>query len=185
MSKTLFSAAIVTALFMAVSNAQAQTPDVLTRLYKCKSIAEDAARLTCYDAQVGHVETAQQTGDLVAIDREAAEEIQRDSFGFNIPSLPKINLFNRANKDKSARRAKVEFADISLPLKSTRVMGNGKTRFYLENGQVWDQTQNASQRIPKLKKEGGNVLLIKKASMGSFMGRVNGKGAGIRMKRRE
>jgi len=182
-SKTiLLSAGLIASAAILPSTASGQTPDVLAKLYECKALTDNAARLNCYDAAAGRVEAAQQTGELVAIDREAAEEIQRDSFGFNIPSLPKISLFNRANKDKKdAPSAKADFDEVVFPIKSVRKMNNGRVKFYLENGQVWQQTQD--KRVPKIRSGQTYSLQIKKAALGSFMGRVNGKGSGIRIKR--
>ncbi len=181
MTKMLFSAAIVTTAFMLTPGAQAQTPDILSDLYQCKTLSDNAARLACYDEKVGRVETAQETGELVAIDREAAEEIQRESIGFNIPSLPKINIFNRVNKDKATPRAKVEFDGATLNIKSTRIKADGKMRFYMDNGQIWDQSD--TRRMRPFNKSAENTLVIEKAALGSFLARINGKGGTFRVRR--
>ncbi len=151
------------------------TPQVLTQLYKCKQIVDDAARLTCYDAGVGRVEKAQKTGELVAIDREAAKEIKRESFGFNIPSLPKISFpsFGDDDDDKSALTV--------LQIKRSKKKARGDYIFYTENDQVWEQVDGLGlRRVPR---GADNELHVRKAAMGSFLARVNGQGASIRVRR--
>lgn len=185
-SKTmLLSAGLIASAVILPSTASGQTPDVLTKLYECKALTDNTARLNCYDSAAGRVEAAQQTGELVAIDREAAEEIQRESFGFNIPSLPKLNIFNRGNKDApDVKKVKIEkptFTSVSLPIESVRTMSNGRVKYYLKNGQVWQQTE--TKRMGKYKSKQDNVLFIEKGAFGSYFGRVNNKGAKTRVKR--
>lgn len=170
----------------AIASAQSadQTPDVLKKLYSCKDIAAPMERLACYDSSVGRVESAQETGELVAIDREAAEEIKKESFGFNIPSLPKIGFLSRRPDTNSGAVADETSDDrIILAIDRIKTLPRGEIRFYLQNGQIWQQ--NSKTRISKLKKGQENFLHIRKASVGSYLAQVNGKGPGMRIKRRE
>jgi len=71
-----------------------------------------------------------------------------------------------------------------LPLQiHRRIRSRGYLRFYLENGQVWDQTQPA--RVRHLGQESPDMLVIKNAAMGSFLARVNGKAPKMRVRRVE
>jgi len=153
------------------------TPDVLSQLYKCKQLTDDAARLACYDTGVGRVEQAQETGELVAIDRQAAEEIKRESFGFKIPSLPKIGFPSFGNDDDKADTTTI------LKLARTRKKARGDYYFYTENGQIWEQVDGAGLRRPP--RGDDNTLHIRKAAIGSFLAQVNGTGPGIRVRRIE
>jgi len=77
-----------------------------------------------------------------------------------------------------------EVRDITLGLRSTKEFGGSKkTRFYLDNGQVWDQLDTRRVRIPKDKAGRTNTVEIRKASLGSYLLRVNGEGAAIRVRR--
>ena len=183
MTKVFLTAAVFAGLILPVT-AGAQTPDVLTKLYGCKTITDSAARLACYDENIGVVETAQETGDLIAIDKAGAQEIQRESFGFNIPSIPKLGLFKRDKSDApSVDKDNDGFETVTLEIKSAKKLANGRHMFTLTNGQVWMQTEAA--RVPLISKKRTNMMRIKKASLGSFMAQINGAGRGLRVKRVE
>lgn len=169
----------VIAVLTVCSASNAQTPDVVTKIYQCKSITDSKARLACYDDSVGRLEAAEKAGDIVTIDKEAAESIERDSFGFKMPNLTKLGLF----KGDGDKPKKAKFETVVLPIKSMRIRGNRKfARFTLENGQVWDQTYETR----KLKlADGENVLVIRKAALGSFLARINDTGPQIRVRRVE
>lgn len=94
------------------STAQAQSAK-LDDLLKCQSIELDADRLACFDEKVGAFSDAANKGEIVAVEKETIKDIERDSFGFNLPSIPRLSrLFgvkgeggkaeNDNNNDKSA-----------------------------------------------------------------------------------
>lgn len=152
-----------------------KTPEVLESLFACKTIENPEERLACYDEGVGRVEQAQSSGDLVAIDKQAAEQIKRESFGFNIPSLPKI-AFPKLGSDDSLDET------VILTIERYRVSARNKYTFYMDNGQVWEQVDGEVRRKPR----GSNQTLhIRPAALGSFIAQINGKGSGIRVRRRE
>ena len=77
-----------------------------------------------------------------------------------------------------------EVRELVLGLRSTKEFGGSKkTRFYLDNGQVWDQQGSRRVRIPKEKNSRKNTVEIRKAALGSYLLRVNGEGAAIRVRR--
>src|SRR5262245_40795558 len=92
------------ALALTIGTAAAQTapaaPGALDSVYACRSIQTEAERLACYDAAVGRLQQAQTSGDIVAVDRQQAQQIRREAFGFQLPSLPQ--LFNRGGSSASA-----------------------------------------------------------------------------------
>ena len=73
--------------------------------------------------------------------------------------------------------------EVTLDIRKTTEFGHKKTRFFMANGQVWEQTDGNKVRIPKVRNEELNTADISKASLGSFFLRVNGKGAAIRVRR--
>ena len=178
---------LATPLIANAQTPQMQTPDMMSKLYACKTISDSAARLACYDRNIGVVETAQEAGELITIDKAGAHKIQKESFGFNIPSLPQLSFFTRkdkvAGKEKPAMTAQDELNTLSFKIKSARKQANGRVVFYLENGHVWEQSESA--RIPRINPKRENILKIKRASLNSFIGQVNGTGAGMRLKRVE
>src|SRR5512147_563616 len=133
-----------------------QAPQALDQVYSCANVTDDAQRLACYDQAVGGLRQAQTSGDLVAVDRSQAETINREAFGFSLPSLP--HLFSRGSDG-----AEVGHVD-ELALEVTRIQRrqDGSAVFTMSNGQVWQQIDDENARNVR---EGGQVS-IRRASMG-------------------
>ncbi|WP_416878622.1 hypothetical protein [Litorimonas sp.] len=178
----------------------------LSAVFACKSETDPMERLACYDAAVGQFEQAQQSGELITVSKSQIEEVERDSFGFSIPSLPKLGeLFGGGGKKSESaltkpvsegavqsaqadapasqsvkadiKPAKVE--EIAVNIRKVQEFGYKKNRFFLENGQVWEQTSTKRIRIPRASKSDPNVANIRKASLGSFLLQINDSGAAV------
>jgi len=198
---------------LAQSSAQ---PDELQAIYACKTIEDAKKRLACYDSSVGRFEAAEKSGD---VSKTAIEKVERDAFGFNIPSLPSLGkLFG--GSDKAGKRKKKnaltdpvkkapdqevelkptpstptqaslipakpktnKITDVTLDIRKTTEFGYKKTRFFMTNGQVWEQIDSTKVRVPKVRNGMVNTVEISKAALGSFLLRVNGKGVAIRVRR--
>ena len=188
-------------------------PDELQAIYACKTIVNPQDRLACYDSSVGRFEAAERSGEVLTVSKAAIENVEREAFGFNIPSLPSIGkIFGGGSSDKTKKEsdltapvkqatreiegAKTQKAPtltsgpemskiegVTLDIRKTTEFGYKKTRFFMTNGQVWEQSDTARVRIPK--KSGGslNTAEISKAALGSFLLKINGKGAAIRVRR--
>ena len=197
----------------AVQNTHAQSagqPVELSAIYACKALADSNARLACYDNAVGRFETAQKSGEIVTISKTQVEKVERDAFGFNIPSLPSLGkLFGGGEKTaktpkgnpltapvKSAEATKPDakikrpaipkasdIKEVSLTLRKTTEFGYKKTRFFFTNGQVWEQADTTKVRVPKVRGGKTNTAEISKAALGSFLLRINGSGSAIRVRR--
>ncbi|MBL8551951.1 MAG: hypothetical protein JNJ73_18325 [Hyphomonadaceae bacterium] len=174
------------------------TPSALARVYACAETRDEGERLACYDAAVGRLRQAESGGDFVAVDRARVEEVERDSFGFNLPSLsrlvPRFNLGAR-----SAARPETAASAIAAPATAgpdrdedglNRVQaviervsdrGNGRHAFILTNGQIWTQVE--AQRTGNV--QAGDSVTIRRASMGSFRLISDRGGAGHRVRREE
>ncbi len=127
----------------------------LLDIYTCAKISEDAKRLACFDEKIAVLKVKDDKKEFVAIDAEAVQELKRESFGFSLPSLPKLALPS-LSKDKRE----------NLEVKITKmVKRNRRYIFTMENGQVWEQTSGDIRYIPK----GDLIATIKPKSMGSFM----------------
>ena len=68
-----------------------ETPNELLAIYKCKSIEKPEIRLECYDNSVERFEKADNDGELVTVSKSKIQNVEREAFGFNIPSLSSIN----------------------------------------------------------------------------------------------
>lgn len=72
--------------------AEARQGDPVADVLACRRIEDIESRLACFDASAARLETARQAGDIYVVEREAVEAVERDSFGFNLPSLPRFRL---------------------------------------------------------------------------------------------
>ena len=64
--------AAFTIVFLGSQNSHGQStssPNSLSEIYACADIADSTARLACYDASVGRLETAEKSGDIVTLSR--------------------------------------------------------------------------------------------------------------------
>jgi len=76
-----------------------------------------------------------------------------------------------------------KITDVTLDIRKTTEFGYKKTRFFMTNGQVWEQIDSTKVRVPKVRNGMVNTVEISKAALGSFLLRVNGKGVAIRVRR--
>ena len=214
-------------VFLGSQNSHGQStssPSSLSEIYACAGIADSTARLACYDASVGRLETAEKSGDIVTLSRSDINQAKKDSFGFRNDQASTIDLLTKSEtptksteftkpdakiKDKQDKKAlkkaekakkKAEKAkkkeqtasldvenldQVRLEIAQTKTFGYEKTRFFLTNGQVWDQIDSVKVRVPRVKDGNPNVAEIKKAALGSFFLRINGKGRAIRIRRKK
>jgi hypothetical protein len=150
----------------------ASAAEPLDQVYACAAISESAARLACYDAAVGKLKSAEQSGDLAVVDSEKVRQVQKESFGFRLPSLPKLVLPKFGGGEPESVTAKLE---------RLRTNSEYKAVFYLENGQVWRQIDtNTTTRIKP-----GQIATVRKAALGSFMLTTPQAGQAIRVHRDE
>ncbi|MBI1251130.1 MAG: hypothetical protein GC189_06645 [Alphaproteobacteria bacterium] len=171
----LFVAALA-ALLAVAAPAWAQAPEAPERLqdvYACAAVNDDAQRLACYDQAVGRLRVAQEQGDFAAISREEAREIERDGFGFSLPSIPRL-LPRFGGEDNEA------IETVSLTIDRLQQRGY-RTAFYMSNGQVWVQTESTGVRGVRA----GAQAEIRRAALGSYLMRVDGVSAAIRVRREE
>ena len=199
----------IAAAFTAPAHSQdSSVPDELAAIYACKSKLDNLERLSCYDNAVGNFEAAEKSGQVVTIDKTAIDTVEREAFGFNIPSLPSLGkLFGGGKTNRAETEARIieeqgtaastqakakpilmapkdsDVKSVLLTIDRTQKFGYDKIRFYMTNGQVWEQTTGSPIRVPKVRNNTPNTAKISKASLGSFMLKVNGKGRAARVKR--
>ncbi|MGB3627223.1 MAG: hypothetical protein WA989_15430 [Henriciella sp.] len=159
--KTILLAAGAALVMIAPATAQEGADSAsTTRVYACIDVADDLERLACYDAAVGRLKAAEETGDVVTVTREQVEEVKRDSFGFSLPSLPKLVMPKLGGDDDS------EIKEMTIAVDRISRGGDGKFIVYLENGQVWQQIE--SKKVYYSAKRGVENVTIKSAALGSF-----------------
>ncbi len=162
-------------LAMGVAATAAESPKAraaaLQALVDCRSVADPARRLACYDAAAGKLEAAEASGDVVVVDRAQVQEAQRAAFGFNF-RMPSF-MTGGGNKDDAGGEKKAP--DIVDTLETTVASArklNGRWIIRLPDGAVWVQTDDtALVREPKV----GSKVLIKRGAVGSYFLSVDGQ----------
>ncbi len=174
----LYLLIFTTYLMAATAHAQSsQESDIMTEIQKCHEIQEDRTRLSCYDAFATTFQSNVKGGNIIVIDKADIENKMQENFGMENREDDKLREALNLQTDDAEKPSDKE---LSVVITEARRLNNRKYRFYLENGQVWDQTDSAYVYLPKNKE---NFVIIKKASLGSFQLRVNDKGRSIRVKR--
>jgi hypothetical protein len=83
-----FFIASAAALVCTSAGAWAQDPIALDDILGCRTIEDAMERLACFDRT-----SAEISGEnMVVIDLDDIEEVERDGFGLNLPSLPRLSL---------------------------------------------------------------------------------------------
>ncbi|WP_162786369.1 hypothetical protein [Hyphomonas sp. CACIAM 19H1] len=175
--KSAFSAAAcLSATLLCVAAAQTAPSNPIDPIYACQTIPADAERLACFDQAVATLKARETAGEVQTVDVAAIESIEKEAFGFSLPSLP--SLFRSQAGDTAPRES---VSEITVPVKSARIQGvTGKVVVVLENGQTWEQTDTVKANAFAIKK--AKEARIRKASMGSYMLSLDGA-ASFRAKR--
>lgn len=171
-------AGLSTTIFAApAALAETPVPRPTDAIYACAEKTDDAERLACFDAAVAALKTAETKGAVRTVDVAAIEKIERDSFGFTLPSLTEI--FRRDAPAEQAMAPEVE--EVQLGIESITVNRvTGKATIRLDNGQVWEQVDSETVSRSKVRK--AKLATIRKAAMGSFLMNLDG-GTAIRVRR--
>lgn len=176
---------IIFGTFLFTAPALADDISPLTDIYACADIAESTSRLQCFDDKVAAARNAENSGEFKTITRQEAVEVQKDAFGFSMPSLPKFNLPN-LRRDDDSQTVKTDddgqISELSLAIISIRKDNLGKVIVTFENGQVWLQID--SDKVTVSKKRPPETAIIKRAALGSFLIRLD-TGKAFRAKRIE
>jgi hypothetical protein len=147
-----------------------ERPEAFEALVRCRSIQENEARLRCFDSAAAGLQQAAEARELVVVDRKQIQEAKRSLFGLDIPNL---NPFGGGGDEGE------EVKSIESVVASASTDGGGRWIVRLEDGSTWVQTDyNQLAVAPKR----GHKVKITRASLGSYMMRVNGQ-PGVRAKR--
>ncbi len=146
--------------------ALAEDPTPLSPVVACRDIADPADRLACYDQQVGALKAAQDKGEIVAYDKDKVKTVQREAFGFSLPSLPKLGLPGE------------DIDSVDVLVTKMRHVGGETWIFFLDNGQIWEQIDDRLSRPRRLPIEAS----IRTAAFGSYLMKVGDQRA-VRVRR--
>jgi hypothetical protein len=152
-----------------------QAPDVLSRVYACSAIGDDDERLACFDAAVGRLRQAERQGEFAAVDRARAQEVQRESFGFSLPSVSRL----LPRPGRGGDEAPVD--NVQMTVERVIARANGFHAFVMTNGQVWAQVQ--AERASNVRT--GTNVTVRKAIAGSYMMSSERGGSAHRVRREQ
>lgn len=138
-------------------------PDAFRAVIACRQIADEKARLACYDAQVAALDTAQQTGQVVVADRKQVQEAERGLFGFSIPKSPLTSSDAKP------------IDQIEATVSTARQYEYGRWRMTMDDGSVWEQVDSAETLAFDPRQ--GDKVVIKRAAFGSYKARIGGQPA--------
>ena len=153
---------------------QQPRPEIFTDLLQCRAMTDDAQRLACFDRQVGAMEAASQRDEVVILDKSELSKTRKTLFGFSFPKLPFLGGADKEGEVPSEEGV----SHIEAKIASARSLGYGKWQIGLEDGAQWMTTEAITAGNPKT----GQKIEIRRAAMGSFMGKIDG-GRAVRMKR--
>jgi len=147
-------------------------PAGVEELLRCREVSEEESRLRCFEERSDALADALERRDVVVADRQEVREAQRELFGF---SLPKLRIFDNANSAGDAGE-NVDFIEGSVA--SASLNADSRLVVTLQDEQVWLQSDSR----PVVRPRPGQPVTIRRASLGSFMMRVNNQ-PGIRVQR--
>jgi hypothetical protein len=178
MRRIMAAAALGAALFAGIGAAArkpapVERPEAFEALVKCRAIADEKARLQCFDQATAALQQAAERHDLVIVDRKQIRETRRTLFGLEIPRL---RIFGGGGGDDDEAE---EVKSIESTVVNAYTNQAGQWVVHLEDGSTWAQTDH--NMIAIIPKKGTKVTVVK-ASLGSYMMRI-GKEPGMRAKR--
>ena len=169
-------ALILVALGCGVASAEPDrgaTPEALTAVYQCATVTTESERLACYDAAVRQLREAESQGDVVAVDRQQADSVRRESFGLSLPGL--VNIFQGSGRHfEPIDNVQMEVANVGNA-------AGGRSRFVMANGQTWVQVDAQDARNVRA----GDTITIHRGAFGSYFLTPSRGGQGHRVRREE
>ena len=151
--------------------APAVPPPQLRALDACRAIADNGARLACFDRTAAALLTATRSGELNVVDRGQLRQARRSLFGFAMPKLPFFAGDRSAEEDQSTLETRV---------KSVRALANDRYRVVIADGDaVWETSESYMTFTPP---RAGDKLSIKRGPLGSFFLQFAGQ-RGVRGRR--
>lgn len=176
MNRSCLLAVAALAAFPAAAFAQRaeeapQRPELFEALVRCRALADDSARLQCFDAAAANLQQAAERRELVVVDRQQVRESRRRLFGLPLPRLP---IFGGGDEEEED-----EIDSIESQVASASQIEFGRWLVRLEDGSTWVQTDN---EMLAARPRPGQPVRVNRASLGTFMMRVNNQ-PGIRVRR--
>ncbi|HEX8062102.1 MAG TPA: hypothetical protein VF535_02700 [Allosphingosinicella sp.] len=162
-------AALAPAAAVAKPKAQdARSNALIQALAACRGVADEKARLGCYDQASARLAEAVDKKELVVLDRQEIQETRRSLFGFSVPNIP---LFRGEGGGDSGQ--------LETVIAGASRLEGGKWQIRLEDGAIW---QTNETRLNLSDPRPGQKIVIQRGTLGNYFLRINGQ-RGIRGRR--
>jgi hypothetical protein len=199
MNRSIWAAAAAALLFSVPAIADDRS-QVLESFGKCAGMADDKARLACYDALAPQVRDALSAPPPMVASAPYAptEQEQKSWFGFDVGALfgtspSKQTTPQQFGSDQIPQAAPpVNAAAPAQPAEVDSITAGvtdyaftpfGKFIVFLDNGQVWRQEEGDTDRAHFAKNPKDNTVTISRGFLGSYNLTVNDSGNLIKVKR--
>ncbi|CAN5144201.1 hypothetical protein BH09PSE3_BH09PSE3_27850 [soil metagenome] len=153
------------------ANAEERHP--LAGLQQCRALTDGPARLKCFDKAVDDLTLSTASGETVVVDREQIRTARKGLFGFVMPRIPFLTG-HEGNAEDIVDEARLETTVVS-----SRAVGNGKYRFAVKSGGIWETTETS---MTFEQPEPSQAIILERGSLGGYFVRI-GKGRRVSAKR--
>ena len=149
-------------VFLSVKNLMAEDS-----AFNCAKIDSDKERLACYDNIFQIKEDLSEElalEDLVKSDEKLLTETKKSHSKIDKKQIAEFGL---TDNQKKAANIEVEKITIATSISSVIKSAGGKTRFRLENNQLWE-SQSVLSSIKRINFKNKNEIIIEESNLGGF-----------------
>jgi hypothetical protein len=166
----ILSTTLALALLAGSGSAAAQDQAPVDRVLRCGSIADNAARLTCFDSARSALKSAIDAREVIIVSRSDAQATRKSLFGF---SLPRINLFGGDDAKRTPLARSEEVNKVESVITKVRPGGGyGLHLLTLQSGAVWQTIEADRNFFPA----SGQPIVIERGLIGNYNAKIaNGK----------
>jgi hypothetical protein len=143
-------------------------PAAVQSLLSCRSIADAAQRLACYDRAAQGFADAMGKKEVVVIDKARANEARRSLFGFSIPNFGAL-LGGGGD----------EISQIESTVQDVVEGPFGALTMKLADGSTWSQIDDTPVALPPRR---GDKVIIRRGALGAYFVKL-GSQPGFKAKR--
>ena len=135
--------------------------------FNCAKIDSDKERLACYDNIFQIKEDLSEElalEDLIKSDEKLLTETKKSPAKIDKKQIAEFGL---TDNQKKAANIEVEKITIATSISSVIKSAGGKTRFRLENNQLWE-SQSVLSSIKRINFKNKNEIIIEESTLGGF-----------------
>ena len=135
--------------------------------FNCAKIDSDKERLACYDNIFQIKEDLSEElalEDLVKSDEKLLTETKKSPAKIDKKQIAEFGL---TDNQKKAANIEIEKITIATSISSVIKSAGGKTRFRLENNQLWE-SQSVLSSIKRINFKNKNEIIIEESTLGGF-----------------